>query len=138
MRRKVMSNPSLQRRLVSALCRAIRMTLALGRGERGDRSGLEPAVLADIALLLAAFIERVASLAWSVRMPLAERRCEAVHRCSLMSAVLAVEVLHKQSVCKGQPSRVYRDSKQHSDNLAIAIHNKGSSRIFAITMCPPH
>ena len=72
------------------------MPLALGRGERGNRSGLEPTVFADIALLLATFVERVASLAWTIWMPLAKRRCEAVYRCRLVPTVFTVEVLHRR------------------------------------------
>ena len=55
--------PSLQRWFMSAFRRAVGVALAFGRGERGDRSGLEPAVLADIAFLLATLVERMAALA---------------------------------------------------------------------------
>ena len=43
------SMTSLQRRLVTALLRSIRVPLALGRGERRDRRRLESAVLADVS-----------------------------------------------------------------------------------------
>ena len=81
---------------MAALLRAVGMPLALGRGERGNRRRLEPAVLADIRRLLLAFVERVPPFRRSGRMPLAQRRRQAVHRRRLVSAVLAVVVLHRR------------------------------------------
>lgn len=83
------------RRFMSAFRRAVGVALALRRGEGRDRGRLVPAVLADIALLLSALVERMASLARAVRMPLAKRRRQTIHRRRLVPAVLAVEVLHR-------------------------------------------
>ncbi len=44
------SGQRLQRGFVAAFRRAARVALALGRGERGDRSGLEPAVVANLSI----------------------------------------------------------------------------------------
>ena len=56
---------------MAALLRAARVALAFGGGERGDRSRFEPAVFADIGRLLAALVERMASLARTIRVALA-------------------------------------------------------------------
>ena len=92
------------------------MALALGRGERGYRSGLMSAVFADIALLLAALIERVAALAGAIGVALAERRRQTVHRRRLMPTVLAAVVLHR-SRKRNQRSKTHRRNNYCSHRL---------------------
>jgi len=102
--------------VMAALLRAARVALALGRGERGDGGRLESAVLADIRRLLAAFVERMASLLRAIWMPLAERRRQTVHRRRLVSAVFAVVVLHRRGRKRNQSCKAHRRNNHDPNN----------------------
>ena len=72
------------------------------------------------ALLLAAFVERMASLARAVRMPLAKRSRQAILRRSLVPAVFAVEVLHRRRESDNQRLKTNCRSNDGSSNLFMA------------------